>query len=74
MILWPDIFLPHVYSDCYTKAEILRQKQELLRKRKAEMKSQQIETVSMTTVEPDQTSDSENEELDEFLNWRSKVV
>lgn len=31
-------------------------------------------TVAMTTAEPDETSDSEQEELEEFLNWRSKVV
>lgn len=65
------------HRECYSKAEILRQKQELYRRRKSEFKNQQMATVSMTTTsEPEQTStsDSEQEELEEFLNWRSKVV
>ncbi len=68
------IYVFTIHSECYTKAEILRQKQELLRRKKSEMKNQQMETVSMVADKPDQTSDSENEELEEFLNWRSKVV
>ena len=53
----------------------MRQKQELYRKKRSELKKQQVATVSMTTpAEPDQISDSEQEELEEFLNWRSKIV
>lgn len=65
-----------IYRECYSKAEILRQKQELYRQKRSELKKQQVATVSMTTAtaENDQTSDSELEELEEFLNWRSKVV
>ena len=68
-------WLMFIYSECYSKAEILRQKQELLRQKRLELKKKQMPIVSTTTnAELDQSSDSEQEELEEFLNWRSKVV
>jgi len=67
-----DVFT-YVCSECYTKAEILRQKQELYRQKR--LKNQQTGVVAIkATSEPDQSSDSEHEELEEFLDWRSKVV
>ncbi|XP_065882324.1 zinc finger protein 830-like isoform X2 [Dysidea avara] len=61
-------------SECYTKAELLRQKQELFLRKRAELKHTQVNSAVPTNPEQS-SSDSDNEgELDEFLDWRSKVV
>ena len=63
-----------LYSECYTKAELLRQKQELFLQRRAELKRKQVE-INNSVVTEQSSSDSDNEgELDEFLDWRSKIV
>jgi len=54
----------------------LRQKQELFLQKRAELKHKQVKDNSVMTTNPEESSsDSDNEgDLDEFLDWRSKVV
>ena len=67
----------HTYnplSECFTRAEKLRQQQEELILKRAQRTSQTMDTTSQeTTLHVENSGSSDEMDFDEFLDWRAKI-
>ena len=62
-----------VLSECFTRAEKLRQKQEELMLKRAQRTSQTMDTASQETKQESSGGSDDEMDFDEFLDWRAKI-